>query len=152
MVPSKGDTITLMGAIAFAFHTVSLGVFARKINSRVLTFLQIATAAVLSLIVFIVADRDLSAFASTKGLLAVLYLAIFSTCIAYFIQTLCQQYASPSKTSIIISTESLFGTTLSVLLGFELFTYNLIIGGLAIFLSVIIIETNIFSKNKLEAN
>lgn len=152
LVPSKGDTITLMGAIAFAFHTVSLGVFARKINSRVLTFLQIATAAVLSLIVFIVADRDLSAFASTKGLLAVLYLAIFSTCIAYFIQTLCQQYASPSKTSIIISTESLFGTTLSVLLGFELFTYNLIIGGLAIFLSVIIIETNIFSKNKLEAN
>lgn len=150
LVISKGDLITLVGAVAFAFHTVGLGVFAKKIDSKLLTFLQITTAAVLSFAVFMVVDRDFSAFASMKGLLAVLYLAVFSTCVAYFIQTTCQKYATPSKTAIIISTESLFGTMLSIVMGFEPFTYYLVIGGLAILLSVLIIETNIFSFKKTE--
>lgn len=148
LVLSVGDSITLAGAIAFALHTVSLGVFAQRIEPRVLTFLQILTAAILSFVVFMITDRDFSSFRSIKGLLAVLYLAVFSTCIAYFVQTTCQKFASASKTAIIISTESLFGTMFSILLGFEPFTYTLIIGGFAIFLSVLIIETNIFSYKK----
>ena len=135
-----GDALTLACAVAFAMHTVSMGKFAPKMNSNLLTFLQITTAGVLSFIMFIIVDCDFSAFTSYKGLLAVIYLGIFSTFIAYTIQTICQRYASPSKVSIIVSTEALFGSLFSVMLGYEVFTYFLLIGGVAIIISMLIIE------------
>ena len=140
-----GDTFTLFCAIAFALHTVSMGQFAPRMNSNILTFLQITTAGILSFVMFMVIDRDFTAFTSIRGLLAVLYLAVFSTCVAYSIQTVCQRYASPTKVSIIVSTEALVGSIFSVMLGFEPFTYFLFIGGIAIILAMLIIEVDFIS-------
>lgn len=144
--PSKGiklgvgDTFTLLCAVAFALHTVSMGSFAPTMNSNLLTFLQLTTAGVFAFAMFMIVDRDFTAFASGKGLMAVLYLGVFSTFIAYFIQTICQKYASPSKVSIIVSTEALFGSLFSVMLGYEEFTFFLLIGGLAIIIAMLVIE------------
>lgn len=143
-----GDAFTLCCAIGFALHTVSMGQFAPRMNSNRLTFIQITTAAVLSFIMFMLVDRDFSAFTSIRGLLAVLYLAVFSTCVAYSIQTLCQRFASPTKVSIIISTEALVGSIFSVMLGFEPFTYFLLIGGMAIILAMLIIEVDFISLKR----
>lgn len=143
---SLGAGITFLGAIAFALHTISLGAFTADMPPRLLTFLQISVAAVLSLITFWLVDGDLSSFQSKKGILAVLYLALFSTCIAYFIQTVCQKYATPSTAAIIISTESLFGTGLSIFLGFEPFSYLLAVGGALVFLSILLVETTLFDR------
>lgn len=140
-----GDIFTLFCAVAFALHTVSMGKFSPKMNSNILTFLQITTSAVFSFIMFMLVDRNFVAFTSVKGLLAVLYLAVFSTCVAYSIQTVCQRFASPSKVSILISTEALVGSILSVMLGFEPFTYFLFIGGIAIIISMLIIEVDFVS-------
>ncbi len=137
-----GDSLTLLCAVAFAMHTVMMGKFAPRMNSNRLTFLQITTSAVYSFIMFMLMDRDFSAFTSLKGLLAVLYLGIFSTFIAYTIQTVCQRYASPSKVSIIVSTEALIGSLLSVMLGYEIFTYFLFAGGIAIIIAMLIIEVD----------
>lgn len=141
-----GDAFTLACAVAFALHTVVMGKFAPQMNSNLLTFLQLSTAGVFSFIMFMIIDRDFSAFLSIKGVLAVVYLGIFSTFIAYTIQTICQRYASPSKVSIIISTEALFGSLFSVILGYEAFTYFLFIGGAAIIIAMLIIEINFASK------
>lgn len=143
-----GDALTLLCAVAFAMHAVSMGKFAPKMNSNLLTFLQITTSAVYSFIMFMLMDRDFSAFTSIKGLLAVLYLGIFSTFIAYTIQTLCQRFASPSKVSIIVSTEALIGSLLSVILGYESFTYFLFAGGIAIIMAMLIIEIDFISFRK----
>ena len=141
-----GDAFTLACAVAFALHTVSMGKYAPKMNANLLTFLQLSTAGGLSFIMFLMVDRDFSAFGSIKGLMAVLYLGIFSTFIAYTIQTICQKYASPSKVSIIISTEALFGSLFSVMLGYEAFTYYLLIGGAAIIIAMLIIEVDFIPK------
>ncbi len=141
-----GDALTLACAVAFALHTVTMGKYAPKMNSNLLTFLQLTTAGVLSFIMFLMVDRDFTAFGSTRGLLAVIYLGIFSTFIAYTIQTICQRYASPSKVSIIVSTEALFGSVFSVMLGYEGFTYFLLIGGIAIIVAMFIIEIDFIPK------
>jgi len=140
-----GDVFTLFCAVAFALHTVSMGQFSPKMNSNILTFLQITTSAIFSFLMFLLVDRDFAAFTSVKGLVAVLYLAVFSTCIAYSIQTVCQRFASPSKVAILISTEALVGSILSVILGFEPFTYFLFIGGIGIIISMLIIEVDFMS-------
>lgn len=143
-----GDMFTLLCAIAFALHTVTMGQYAPRMNSNILTFLQITVGAVFSFAMFMLIDRDFTAFASIKGVLAVVYLAVFSTCVAYSIQTVCQRYASPTKVSIIVSTEALVGSVFSVMLGFEPFTYFLVIGGIAILLSMLIIEIDFVSPFK----
>lgn len=138
----KGEVFTLLGAICFAGHTTSLGYFARKAETRCLNFMQLLVAAVLSLALFLIADRDIGQFIPTRGHFAVLYLAVFSTCIAYFIQTTAQKHVEPSKVAVIISTESLFASLLSVVLGFELMRATLVIGGILILASVLVVELN----------
>lgn len=147
-----GDGFTLLCAIAFAIHTVSMGQFAPRMNSNILTFLQITTGAVLSFFMFMLVDRDFTAFESLKGLGAVVYLGVFSTCIAYSIQTVCQRFASPTKVSIIVSTEALVGSLFSVMLGFEPFTRFLLIGGLAIIVAMLIIEIDFISPVREYSN
>ncbi|NCD07210.1 MAG: EamA family transporter, partial [Spirochaetia bacterium] len=86
----------------------------------------------------------------TKGILSILYLGIFSTCLCFFIQTYAQSNTSPSKAAMILSTEALFGSLFSVILKIEPFTINLLIGGSLILLTIFAAETDFskFKKNK----
>lgn len=147
----KGELLTLGGAVCFAFHTVCLGYFARNIDTKKLNFVQLATAAVFSLLSFVIGDRDLTQFSPSKYHLAVLYLAVFSTCVAYFIQTTAQKHLPPSRVAVIIATESLFASVLSVVLGFEGIKLSLLLGGLLILSAVVVVETdwNVYKKGGL---
>lgn len=144
----KGELLTLGGAVCFAFHTVCLGYFARNVDTKKLNFIQLATAAIFSVLFFVVGDRNIAQFLPTKYHLSVLYLAFFSTCIAYFIQTAAQKHLPPSRVAVIIATESLFASMLSVALGFESIKPNLLFGGLLILLAVMIVETDLISFKK----
>jgi drug/metabolite transporter (DMT)-like permease len=81
-----------------------------------------------------------------NGWIAVIYLGVCCTCAAYFIQTWALKYSTPAKAAIIISTESLFGSFFSILLGYEGLTVTLMAGGVLIVSSVLITEINF--KNK----
>ncbi len=135
-----GEILTLASAICFALHTVSIGYYSKKIETKAIIYLQIFVAAILSLILFVVTKGDFKEFTPSVTQLPVLYLAVFSTTICYFLQTSAQKYVAPTKTSIIIATESLFATTLSVVLGFEMMKINMLFGGCLIIASIILAE------------
>ncbi len=135
-----GEILTFICAIGFAIHTVLLGFYVKKIDIKALVFLQMLTAAILSICLFIVTDANFDLLIPTTKHFPVLYLAIFSTSICYFLQTNAQKVVSPSKTSIIVANESVFASILSVILGFELFKMNLLIGGGLVLFSVILAE------------
>ena len=71
---------------------------------------------------------------------AVLYLGVFGTCVCYFIQTSAQRYVTPMRMSIIMTTESLFGSLFSVLLGYDKLTLSMVTGGLIIVGSILLPE------------
>ncbi len=135
-----GEVLTFISSLGFAIYTVFLGLYSNKIDIKALVFLQMLTAAILSIVLFIFTDGDITLFIPNSNHMPVLFLAIFSTSICYFLQTSAQKIVSPSKTAIIISSESLFATALSVLLNFEPFKINLLIGGTLILISIIIAE------------
>lgn len=137
-----GEALTLLCAVCFASHIVCLGYFAPRINTRGLNFMQILTAAVLTALFYFIADRDHSQFVPNRGHLAILYLVIFSTCIACFIQAAAQKHVSAPQASVIIATESLFAAVFSVAAGFERLRASLIAGGLLILVSVCIVEAD----------
>ena len=95
---------------------------------------------------FMINDRDFSAFTSPKGMAAVAYLGIFSTCLCYFLQTTAQQHVDSAKAAIILATESLFGTIFSVVLGYDKLTFNMVLGGIIILTSIIMTEVKLPKK------
>ena len=140
----KGEIFIVLCAIFFALHISYLGTSARKINPRILTFLQMFVAGICSLTSFLILDRNnITSSMIQNGLLPAVYLALFSTCLCYFLQTYSQQHVSASKAGIIMSMEGLFGTLFSIVLGLESLTSSIIIGGLIILLSVILMEVDI---------
>lgn len=145
-----GDLLTFFSAFLFACQIVATGILAQKMDPKVIVFLQFFVATILAFLVFMLTDRDFTAFASVKGMGAVLYLGIFSTCLCYFLQTTAQQHVASAKAAIILSTESLFGTLFSVLLGYDKLSVNMIVGGIVIVASILMTELKLPTGKKKE--
>lgn len=141
IVLGAGDLLVLLSAFLFAMHIAYLGMVVKNRSPKVIAFVQLLVAGLIAsaqLVVF-----DFSAFHTvdfSAGLIPMLYLGIFSTCICFLLQTTAQKYTTPSKTAIILSTEGFFGSLFSVILGLEGLTFNLVFGGTIVLVSVILIE------------
>lgn len=134
-----GDALTFGCAILFAGHIVSNGFFANKIDPVILTILQFAYTAIFSLLVAVIFEPYPSNV-TPQGLSSIIYLGIFSTCLAFFLQTLCQKYTLSTHAAILLSTESLFGSIFSALILGEIFTSKMMIGCAAILAAILIAE------------
>ncbi len=134
-----GDILTLLCAVLFAAHIAYLDIVAKSIPLKPLMFLQMATAAVLSLVYFGIFEiNTISQVNFSTGLLPVLYLGVVSTFLCYLLETYGQKHTSSSQAAILLSLEGVFGAGFSVLFGFESATVNMAIGGAIIILSVIL--------------
>ncbi|MCC3864099.1 DMT family transporter [Terrisporobacter petrolearius] len=143
-----GDFLTFICAIGFAFHIFFTGEFSKKYNSYVLTVTQFVVAFLLSLILQIVIG-EINFNATPVGLMGALYLGIFSTAIGFLLQTMCQSKVDQTRTAIILSTEAVFGTIMSVLIFHEVLTSRMVVGCIIIFVSIIVAETKLsFIKKK----
>ncbi|MEW8956837.1 DMT family transporter [Clostridium sp.] len=144
-----GDALTLLCALFFALHIVSVGYFASKTNPIVLTIIQLGTSAALSSLVAIFTE-PMPNNLTLSGTFSLLYLGVFSTLIAFLLQNIAQKHTSSTHAAIILSTECVFGSILSMLILKEIFTFEMFIGSIIIFSSIIISETKLdfLKKNK----
>lgn len=136
-----GDILILICAFGFAAHITATGFFSGTENPLVLTCIQMWCAAILSFIFMNIYENFPSL--TYKGIGAGFYLSVISTTFAFFLQTICQKFTSTTKVAIILSTEALFGTLFSIIILNDALTWKIIIGGIAIFSSVIIAETKL---------
>lgn len=148
---SVGDTFTLLCSVFFALHLAYLDRVSKISDVLNLTFVQLATAAVLCLLVFFAIDGAIPGeqIIWPQALGWTLYLAVFCTLIAYFLQTRAQKYTTSTKAAIFLSSESLFGALFSVAAGIEPFTVFLVLGGGLILTSIILSEVRITSRKSL---
>lgn len=135
-----GDKLTLMCAVFFACHIVFVGFYIEKTDALVLTIVQMGMGFILSLGAALLFEPAMPPLTS-KSIIAVGYLAIFSTMIAFIIQNVAQKYTSSTHAAIILCMESVFGCLLSVLVLNEEFTIKMILGCTIIFLAIITAET-----------
>ena len=144
-----GDFLTIICAVGFAFHIFFTGEFVKKHNGIVLTVVQFTVAAVLSLVLQIL-FKETQINAEISSIVGVLYLGVFSTTIAFLLQTLCQKEVSETKAAIILALESVFGSILSIIILHEVLTVRMIVGCLVIFMAIIVSETKLsFLKKNL---
>ena len=143
-----GDSLTLLCAVFFAAHIVAVGFFAKKVDVIILVIIQLGAAAVFSIIAALIFEPKPQPL-SLDTILAIGYLGIFSTMLAFLVQNLAQKYTTASHAAIILCLESVFGSILSVIMLDEIFTPKMVLGCLIIFIAIITTETKWdFSKNK----
>ena len=146
---NSGDIFVFISALLFAGHITYLGIKGKGLNTKQMTFLQMMTAGVCGVIVMLVFDIEAANVATiSKAFLPTLYLAVFSGCICYYLQTTAQQFTTPSKAGLFLSTEGFFGSLFSVMLGMDVLTMSLVVGGTIILSSVALSEVNISFKKK----
>lgn len=109
---NRGDPLVFMCAVMFAFHMIFIGRHVERHSVGALSFLQVATTAILAL-----ASVPLIGGAgwerprlhwSGQLIFAIAITAIGSTVIGFSLQTWSQQYASPAHTAILVSLEPVF--------------------------------------------
>lgn len=135
-----GDFLTLICAVFFALHISTVGYFAKESDPFVLAFIQMGTAAIISIICTLIFEPKMFTV-QRVAIIPVLYLAIFSTLLAFLVQTIAQRYTTSVHTAIILSLEAVFGSILALIFLKEPFTIRFLIGCLSILISVMISET-----------
>lgn len=143
----KGEFLTFMSAISFAFHTSAIGYFARKHDPVVLTLLQMFTAGVLSLL-FAFKFEGNFVLLNANSAPSILYLAVFNTFVAFTLQNISQRYTSSTNAAIILSLESVIGAILAIIILKEKVTARFIIGSSIVFIGVLLAQTKLsFIRN-----
>lgn len=136
---SRGDLLVMGCAVAYSFHILVLGRFARSAIPGALAVMQIATAAVLSSATFWWAEpvriqwsRDLW--------IALAVTSLFATALAFAVQTWAQRWSSPTRTALIFSTEPVFAWATSYALAGELLSRRATIGAALILAGILLVE------------
>ncbi len=141
---NKGDIITLITAFAYALHVLFADKYVKKdISPYSLCFQQFLFVSLFS---FIAAFFFRAPFSVTdiNVIWIILFLTIFPTLTAFVIQLVAQKSIAPTKVSLIFALEPVFGAMFAWTLGGETFIFTKAIGGLLIFLSLIIYNSKSF--------
>jgi len=101
---SRGDLLTIGCAVAFAGHIVTLGHYSEKVSFEELSFIQVITAALLSISLFWWVESPRVLW-SPKLLLVVLITGVFATALAFTVQSWAQRYTTSTRTALIYMLE-----------------------------------------------
>lgn len=143
-----GDALTLACAICFAFQIFLTGEYVGRYRAGVLNFIQMATAAVLSVAYLLLSGEPRAVTVTSRGVYSVLYLGAVSTTLTYLLQTISQRYVDETGAAIILSLEAVFGALFSVLLLHERLTSKMITGSILILGAVLVSELKLKRKSK----
>lgn len=142
-----GNMLSLLGALVLAFQITwtEYCLSKNKVDNVNLTVWQVVFSTVLFVGTSLVFEgKDLVTYvpqihwASCWWKLAIISLG--GTAFAYVSQTYAQKHLTSSETSLIMVCESPIGALISVLLGRDLFTWQLAVGGLLIITAVFMVE------------
>jgi drug/metabolite transporter (DMT)-like permease len=144
----QSDSLLFVAAFCFAIHIIIIDIFMKKFYSPfTFGFIQYIIVFLFSIIL---------AFSSESPTLAniqiewfeIIYTGVFSAGIGYTLQIIAQSKASPAPAAIILSLESVFGTLAAWILINQVLDTNKILGCIAIFIGVIIVQLVQINTNK----
>lgn len=141
-----GDILVFVCAIGFALHIGYTGLYASRYPSLPLAALQMAVVGVLSFIASFLTE-DVGSVSSVYSrliqpevVLALLVSIGPTSAFAFWIQTVCQKYTSPSRVAIIYATEPVFAALTGIWFAGEVLGWMGAIGCVFILAGMILAE------------
>lgn len=134
-----GDGLNVICAITFGFYIVYLDIFSKEHDAVHLTMAQFATCTVLGLALAPLFENI--RFAPTAGgIMALVYLIIFATIIALFVQNKYQKDTTPTRSAVIFSVEPVLAAGFAYVLLGEILGAMGMLGGAMIVAGVLVSE------------
>lgn len=145
LVLGKGDILTLICAVGFASHILTISTYAPKVNPINLTIVQLLVVAILSLITSFAVETPViptGSFIWSR----ILFLAIVCTSGAFLIQNTAQKNTTASNAALILAGEPMFAAIFAYFVLGEILPFKGFIGGILILVSILISELDIDIK------
>lgn len=134
---NKGDILIFIGSLFFAFHILFIDYYSPKSDSVKMSMLQFFIASFISFCLMILFEKpDMNLI--LKGILAILYLGIFSSGLGYTLQIIAQKDTDPTISSLILSLEAVFAAFFGFLFLKEVPIDREIFGGILMFMAIIL--------------
>lgn len=136
-----GDILTLICAVFFALYVVFVGKYVQEAShdALLLHLLELIFAAFLLFLTALVFEGAIRPIPQ-KAFGSIAYLSVLSTFVCFMLQMIAQKQTAPTRASILISFESVFGTIGSALFLNEVVSTQVYIGCAVVFSAVIIAE------------
>jgi drug/metabolite transporter (DMT)-like permease len=115
---NRGDLLTVVCALAFAAHIVTLGHFSEQVSFELLSVMQVGVAALWSLVLFGWVEPPRWHWRPSV-VYAILITGILATAMAFTIQAWAQQYTTSTRTALIYMLEPVFAVITSYLVAGE---------------------------------
>ena len=144
----RSDSLLFIAAVCFAIHIILIDVFMKQFYSP-FTFGFIQYAVVFLCSTILAFSFETPTLANIKlEWFELIYTGVASAGIGYTLQIIAQSKASPAPAAIILSMESVFGTIAGWILINQVLDTNKILGCIAIFIGVIIVQLSPIYTNK----
>lgn len=134
-----GEWLTLLCALAFAAHLLTLAHAAPVVSARRLGTLQIAFAAVVMLVTLPLGGHP-ALHLTSRAMLALAVTALLATAAAFTIQSWAQQLLPPTHTALIFTLEPVFAALSSLLFFHERFGHRELAGAAFILTGILVAE------------
>lgn len=126
-------------AVLFAAHIFGLSIYSPNSNAYALTIVQLATVSLVSWVGALITD-GYQPPPNGDVWFAVLFTAVLSTALAFFVQTWAQGIMDASRVAIILTSEVLFTAIIAVAVGQEVLSLKTIIGGAIMLAAMLLVE------------
>lgn len=146
-----GDVLCILCSVAFAVHILVMGTYTKRVDSVALGVLQLGFAGIYSLVAAFIFETP--GFPQTpQSWTIVLTLSVFCTAVAFIVQSVAQNYTTPSHTGLIFTMEPAFAAFFAFAFLGEVLAVRGYIGGLLMILSILIVEVELPFRKKLQSN
>ena len=136
----KSDSLLFVAAFCFAIHIIVIDIFMKQFYSPfTFGFIQYLVVFFFSIILAFNLESPTLENIQVEWF-EIIYTGVFSAGIGYTLQIIAQSKASPAPAAIILSMESVFGTLAAWILLNQDLNINKILGCIAIFSGVIIVQ------------
>ena len=148
---SASDLYLLLCASLFTIQILAVDRFSAKVDALTLSCGEFVVVAALSLLVALPTE-SITAAGIVSCIWPLLYIAVFSSCLGYTLQTLAQEGGNAAVVSLLMSLESFFAAVFGALLLGERMSANELIGCALMVAAIVIAELPVKGARSLNQN
>lgn len=136
---NRGDVLTLLCAVFFAFHILYVGRYVNDNDYRQLVALQVAGSALLCTVVLPISETPFVVWDPALGVY-VFVLGVLATAVAYYGQNWAQRFTTPNRTALIFSLEPFFAAMFAFALLDQVLVAREWVGGILVMAGIVTSE------------
>ena len=136
--PTIGDILSCIGGLFFGIDIAFTKVFAKGKNSRLFVFFQLIILTIMSFTYAILFEKNLTYNWDLPIRINVLFIGVICTAICWVLRTKCIQNVSAVTCAVLMPMSAVVASFLSVIVGMETFSWNVVAGGIIITLAIVL--------------